>query len=353
MEAGRGLVETIIKGSTIANAYYTCNLIPAELVARSGYSPRWLGNYLEDPSAPARREALSIHPMTCPYVTRLVAAADTLLSDTSAEDRLLVPGGCDAMRRMGDLLAATYPERVFVLPMPRSSGEGAVRSLAADLGRMEKWLAERSAVVISGSSDSGDTSSEEPATVHQPPAVDYPSTPRTGGAFVIAGPLSDNSLLRLIDGLGAAIAGFDSCTSPDRWKPLATMGVEDIAVKSDDYGPLAAELLAFGMCPRRSTSDRREYLVRRLDETQPASIIYARQSFCDPGAYDALLVSQLAQERDLPYLEIEVGFPFDASGPLRTRVEAFLEAQLLDDDLLDDDLLDEDLLDGNLPDEED
>ncbi len=34
-------------------------------------------------------------------------------------------------------------------------------------------------------------------------------------------------------------------------------------------------------------------------------------------------------------------FPFDANGPLRTRVEAFLEAQLLDDDLLDNDLFDE------------
>jgi benzoyl-CoA reductase/2-hydroxyglutaryl-CoA dehydratase subunit BcrC/BadD/HgdB len=65
-------------------------------------------------------------------------------------------------------------------------------------------------------------------------------------------------------------------------------------------------------------------------------VIYARQSFCDPGAYDALLVARLAEERGLPYLEIEVGFPFEASGPLRTRVEAFLEAQLLDDDLLDD-----------------
>jgi hypothetical protein len=69
-------------------------------------------------------------------------------------------------------------------------------------------------------------------------------------------------------------------------------------------------------------------------------VIYARQSFCDPGAYDALTVAALAEERGLPYLEIEVGFPFEAGGPLRTRVEAFLEAQLLDDDLLDD------LLDG-------
>ena len=345
MEAGHGLIGTINEGFTIANAYYTCNLIPVELVARSGYSPRWLGNYLEDPSAPARREALSIHPMTCPYVTRLVAAADVLLSNASAEDRLLVPGGCDAMRRMGDLLAATYPERVFVLPMPRSSRAGAVRTLAADLARMEKWLGEGFLAVAPGASGSGEAFSGRPPTVHESPTIDYPSAPRHGGVFVIAGPLSDNSLLRLIEQLGAGIAGLDSCTSPDRWKPLAAAGLNTIAVKGEDHVALAAGLLAVGICPRRSTADRRAHLTRRLDEARPASVVYARQSFCDPGAYDALLVSQLAQERGLPYLEIEVGFPFEASGPLRTRVEAFLEAQLLDDGLLDDDLPDDDLLD--------
>jgi hypothetical protein len=61
------------------------------------------------------------------------------------------------------------------------------------------------------------------------------------------------------------------------------------------------------------------------------------------------MVAELAEERDLPFLEIEVGFPFEASGPLHTRVEAFLEAQLLDDELLND-LVDDDLLD-DLPDE--
>jgi benzoyl-CoA reductase/2-hydroxyglutaryl-CoA dehydratase subunit BcrC/BadD/HgdB len=109
----------------------------------------------------------------------------------------------------------------------------------------------------------------------------------------------------------------------------------------DGYVVLARQTLALGMCPRRSTDERRRYLAGRLDESRPSSVIYARQSFCDPGAYDAVLVAQLAQERGLPYLEIEVGFPFEATGPLRTRVEAFLEAQLLDEDLLDD-LLDED-----------
>ena len=99
------------------------------------------------------------------------------------------------------------------------------------------------------------------------------------------------------------------------------------------------------MCPRRSTAQRKTYLAGRLEESQPSSVIYARQSFCDPGAYDAVLVAELAAERGLPFLEIEVGFPFEANGPLHTRVEAFLESQLLDDDLLDD--LDDDPLDDS------
>jgi hypothetical protein len=343
----------------MTNAYYTCNLLPTALVARSGYSPRWLGDYLQDPAAPARRAALSIHPMTCPYVTQLVAAADVLLDSASRDDCLLVPGGCDAMRRMGDLLAATYPGRVFVLSMPRTSGEGAVRTLAADLARMEEWLGDRlarNARELGAAAVGAAADAEGPPTQVEPPGLEYPSTPRPGGVFVVAGPLSDNSLLRLIGQLGAGIAGLDSCTSPERRKPLAVLAAPRagapagatvagagaaIAPADDDYLAIAAELLTIGMCPRRSTADRRDHLVRRLDHTQPSSVIYARQSFCDPGAYDALLVSRLAEERGLPYLEIEVGFPFEASGPLRTRVEAFLEAQLLDDDLLDDDLSDE------------
>ena len=130
--------------------YYTCNLIPLGLVAGSGHTPRWLGDHLREPDAQVRREALSVHPMTCPYVTKLVAAADALLGEVpgdvgsgSRDDCFVVPGGCDAARRMGDLLAATYPDQVFVLPMPRSSGPGVVKALGADLRRLEDWLSAR------------------------------------------------------------------------------------------------------------------------------------------------------------------------------------------------------------------
>ncbi len=321
------------------DAYYTCNLLPLELIARTGYSPRWLGEHLQDPGVTPRRDALSIHPMTCPYVTRLVAAADGLFDRAADDDVLLVPGGCDAMRRLGDLLSATHPDRVLVLPLGRSSGDHAAEDLAAELARLEKWLR------VKGK-ESGATAGR--GRTKETPRVDYPLEPQAGGVFVVAGPLTDDSLLDLISRLGAAVSGLESCTSPDRWKPLAEAGGAS-GSGTDSYEALARHLLEFGMCPRRSTLDRRAHLARRLDESKPSSVIYARQSFCDPGAYDAVLAAELAAERGLPFLEIEVGFPFDAGGPLRTRVEAFLEAQLLDDDLLgdlaDDDLLDDDLLD--------
>jgi hypothetical protein len=136
------------------------------------------------------------------------------------------------------------------------------------------------------------------------------------------------------------VAGLESCTSPDRWQALGspTPESQSLGAVPDDgaYEPLAAAILEAGTCPRRSTLDRRGHLERRLDQARPSAIIYARQSFCDPGAYDALEVARLAEGRGLPFLEIEVGFPFESSGPLRTRVEAFLEALSLDDDLLGD-----------------
>jgi len=294
--------------------------------------------------------------MTCPYVTQLIAQASKVLgqpdfpkvggakaamspsapessaaevpesgSATATGHRVVVPGGCDAMRRLGDQLAFLYPGRVFVMHVPRSSEPRAVSLFAGELARLRSWLCTPS------------TGHGEERTIN-PPAVHYPRPPKAGGVFLIAGPVSDSSLLELIYRLGADVAGLESCTSPDRWQLLLEEGGESLPGSEVEYRELAARLLQLGMCPRRSTEERLAYLRQRLQETRASSVIYARQSFCDPGAYDALGTAELCRELDLPYLELEVDFPFDSSGPLRTRIEAFLEAQLLDESLLDDDL---------------
>jgi hypothetical protein len=228
------------------------------------------------------------------------------------------------MRRLGDLLASLFPGRVFSLSFPRAADESAVMILAAELDRLQNWLRERPA-------------SDDPSP--EPPRLDWDIEPQPGGVFVIAGPLGNMALPRLIAELGAGVAGVESCTSRDRWEELVSLGLE--GPQRDDLQQIARELLRIGVCSRRSTPERLRHLAARLEQTQASSVIYARPSFCDPGAYDAVLAAELAEQKGLRFMEIEVGFPLEVNGPLRTRVEAFLEAQLLDDDLLDDGLYDE------------
>lgn len=326
----------------MANCYYTCNLVPLDFILDSGYTPRWLGRYLPSGSEPVATPV--VHPMTCPCVTKFVAAAEKVFQrqdnksipassgrSQAPGDCLVVAGGCDAMRRLGDLLAAAHPGAVFVLHLPRSSDPHARRNLARDLTRLEDWLRCRWPASVTGTRG---ISSEKELSASTP-AVEYPSPPQPGGAFIIAGPLTDNSLLHLVEQYGVSVSALESCTSPDRWQPLSRPNL------AKDHGALADFILEVGMCARRSTAERRAYLEKRLLETEASSVIYARQSFCDPGAYDALLVADIAGVHGLPFLEIEVDFPFEATGPLRTRIEAFLEAQLLNDALLEDALFDD------------
>ncbi len=313
--------------------YYTCNLVPAAFLSRSGYEPRWFGALALDTELSGRFDSPNVHPMTCPFVTRLVTAAEKLLAEGSSGDRVVVPGGCDAMRRAGDLLASKYPDQVRTFRLPRLSDDGALRELTQELERLDQWLGAPG----ESRTDLPPGATSRPIDEGAPSGdrrrgFDLPAAPRPGGVFVVGGPMSDDSLLNLILRLGSAISGVESCTAPARWRALDSEPISSATAEDT-----ARRILEAGVCPRRSSVDRRAYLVELLSAARPSSVIYARQSFCDPGAYDALLVAELAGEQGLPFLEVEVGFPLEIGGPLRTRVEAFLEAQLLDDDLLGDD----------------
>jgi hypothetical protein len=349
--------------------YYTCNLVPSAFLSRSGYEPKWFGAVALDAELSGRYDSPNVHPMTCPFVTRLVTAAEKLLAEGSPDDRVVVPGGCDAMRRAGDLLASQYPDQVRTFRLPRFSDDGAVLDLAQELETLAQWLdAPRGSGVDPAPPAVTKASAGRPenggASRDRRRGFDLPSAPRPGGVFVVGGPMSDDSLLRLVQRLGSSVSGVESCTAPARWQALdgELVGGGERGRAAEDGGDgepggatvedTARLILEAGVCPRRSSVDRRAYLAERLSVARPSSVIYARQSFCDPGAYDALLVAELAAEQDLPFLEVEVGFPLEISGPLRTRVEAFLDAQLLDDDLLGDlDYLDDDLLNGDLQDD--
>ena len=338
----------------MATCYYTCSLVPLHFLARAGHTPRRLAPTIRSTSSsdtpdatPASTApplgAIITHPSTCPYVVTLLAAGERAFDGIGGEadlaDYVVVPAGCDAMRRLGDALGARYPGRVFTLFVPRTPDPASARSLAGDLGRLEEWLAERAPQSRNGARSraaEGEVARSTATEVNRSDTFTYPSPPRPGGVFVVAGPLSDDSLLRFIAALGLQISGVESCSGPERERALGVVGTSGM-----DLMELATAVLEEVSCPRSSAPARREYLARRLEESGAVAAIYARLPFCDPGAYDALAVERLTAERRLPYLEVEVDFPFEVTGPLRVRIEAFLETLLLDAELCDFDNLDD------------
>ncbi|MHB1344143.1 MAG: 2-hydroxyacyl-CoA dehydratase family protein, partial [Thermoleophilia bacterium] len=331
--------------------YYTCNLLPPGFLAHAGHLPRPLLQTPARQHAPLRSEAaprdaadrapILPHANTCPFAVSTIDAGErTLAEDQSA--CLVVPTGCDAMRRAGDALAARYPDRVRALLVPRTDDSRAVSGLARDLEALLAWLESRTPAdenVAIRTTTSVENAPAPPAA--QMPVVEgpvglegtfaYPAPPAPGGVFVVGGPLSHGVLLEAVLAAGVSVSGVESCRGPECATRLTAL-----EACASTPAEVAAGILESATCPRSGALRRREFLQDRLRTTGAAAVLYARLPFCDPGAYDALLVRSLAQEEGLPFLEMEVDYPLEMAGPLRVRLEAFLETLTLDASLLDD-----------------
>ncbi len=317
-----------------AICYYSCTLIRPGFLARRGFAPRPLAALALDNADKHHPDGFEAHPNTCPWVVQLLTAAEWALTEPGCADLVVTPAGCDAMRRMGDMLAVRLGDRVYRPWVPRTTDEAAIRRLATELEALDDWLEqhETTQTAIAGQTATNTATAAATAMTAVTPdaVVSPPSEPRPGGIFVVAGPLGGADLLRAIENLGVPVSGLDSCTGVDRAAGLAAW---DARLSFDAE---AREMLAGAVCPRSAANLRREHLASRIAEARPSALVHARLPFCDPGAYDGALTKSLADELHLPFLDIEVGFPSEVTGPVRVRLEAFLETLTLEDELLDD-----------------
>ena len=137
----------------------------------------------------------------------------------------------------------------------------------------------------------------------------------------MSGPLTDGRLPAFLAARGAALAGVESCLGP--WRREELLALADPGLDTETQARLLLERV---VCPHRSRTLRRARLRARVLDTQARAVVYLRQTFCDPGAYDSLTAADVAREAGVPFLEVDADFPFELDGPLRTRLEAFLEA---------------------------
>lgn len=344
--------------------YYTCNLVPPAFLERAGLVPRSLlgcsadGRNGTDGAGLIAKPTITPHPNSCPYVVQTLAVAEVALS-VEGDALLVAPSGCDAMRRAGDALRARFHDRVYVYAVPRTNDAGSVAALARDLDRLSAWLGaaaaadkargvatQPNAVMAQPNADQPNDAAASPGAPPEGGAARsgtfaYPRPPQPGGVFVMGGPMSHPALPAAVEALGVTVSGIETCRGPECGALLTELGRPGLSTRD-----IAALLLEAFRCPRCLAGPRREYLRGRLRESGASAVLYARLPFCDPGAYDAAAVQTLAEEEGVPFLELEVGYPFEMDGRLRVRIEAFLETLTLADSLLDDadDLFEDSLL---------
>jgi benzoyl-CoA reductase/2-hydroxyglutaryl-CoA dehydratase subunit BcrC/BadD/HgdB len=72
--------------------------------------------------------------------------------------------------------------------------------------------------------------------------------------------------------------------------------------------------------------DRRAAYVRELiDEFRVDGVIFQRLTFCELWGYEQFIMQDDFKEWDVPLLSMDREYKLNATGQLRTRVQAFLE----------------------------
>src|SRR5680860_1041323 len=147
----------------------------------AGTTRQWQGSAANSLSA-AERQTHLCHPMTCPYVVRTLSAADRLLAADPCHC-LVVPAGCDAMRRAGDVMEFRHPDQVLNVPIPRELDRNAASALAAHLDHLHGWLAHRRTQSTMTPAQASSSSSPGPG----PASISHPALEQPHGVFVVAG----------------------------------------------------------------------------------------------------------------------------------------------------------------------
>jgi benzoyl-CoA reductase subunit C len=140
------------------------------------------------------------------------------------------------------------------------------------------------------------------------------------GTFCERPPLG---MLEVIEEAGVAIVADDILLGQRWWSvPLPQSG--------DPFRALAEHYVAHSaICPvvHRSTRELRESVRRRTVEPSADGVIIANAKFCHPALYESTRVLRGCEKAGFPYLKMEFEEDMRTFEPMRTQVEALIEAR--------------------------
>jgi len=138
--------------------------------------------------------------------------------------------------------------------------------------------------------------------------------------ILLAGAVLDDALIpRLVDELGAFVAGDDLCTGSRYWDVLTD---ESLA----GFDALAERYLRRVSCPAKYTdlAERAERLLGRVRATGARGVVFVLPKFCDPHAFDYVPLALALDREGIPHTRLETDVTLPAA-QVRTRLQAFVE----------------------------
>ena len=143
---------------------------------------------------------------------------------------------------------------------------------------------------------------------------------------VVGSEMDDPDFTKLFEEAGALVVA-------DRFCFGSLPGREEIHLTDD--GDVLEQIILHYMktcqCPRYMSQDkvqgRRDYVKHLVEEYHADGVVYEQLKFCEYWGYERALASHIiTNEMGIPSVTVDRQYTANASGQLRTRIQAFVES---------------------------
>jgi len=354
------------KRGTAVIGYFPGWYVPEELIHASGAIPLCLCDGADVPA----KEALSILPnVICPFARAQVG--EMILKTNpyyNMPDLLIVPSTCQHLKKVGDILEYHHNVKVFKLGIPYQSDNDfemeyyinrlkALKDLIETVTGAEITnekisesidLYNRLRELLKGISllrrhldmpiDSSDfvrlnhasfyvdpvLMTEELETLYKKLSAPRPVTASGRPRLLLAGPnlsRGDYGLLKIVEEAGGDIVMEDVFEGIRYYR-------HNIEKNGDPIESIAMGYLR-GRMPgafmRSSTKKRLEFLLDLIKGFNVSGVIWYELLCCEFYDEESYLFDKRLREIGIPMLTVESNYDISEAGPLKTRIEAFIE----------------------------
>jgi len=353
---GIGLdISDCVLGGSDGIVGWLCSYVPEEIIHAAGFQPIRISGR----GNPIRRADTLLHTNMCPFVRSVLD--DAMEGEIQDLKGMVIANSCDAMRRMFDAWTVfRKDEPLFFLDPPKKTDEMAVSHYSDQLREFAHSLSEIGPRKITDSSlaesievfnktrdlmvdvsrrvSNGSLSSYTGFIImHMATKCDRrvfngrleqflgeyagDEEEKPGVRVLLTGCIIDQpDLMKVMEEVGANVVVNELCTGLRQFDQNVNLG-------GDHFRALAERYLTRAPCARMMDSKLREaYLTNLAGENRIDGVIYYIIKFCDHYMWDFPTTKEAFEGMGIPVLDVEGEYIKGSHGPLKTRLQAFVES---------------------------